>query len=397
MQNFPVKSALCGESPETLRDCLRTAGWPDYRAKQVLRWIYRKRVAAWKEMANLPKELRGWLARHYSLIAADLEDVQRSGGAAKLLLRLEDGTFIETVCLRAPAPGTGKNGGRATACISTQAGCAYGCRFCASGLDGFKRDLTAGEMTAQLIQACCFQAEQGFRPARRDGLPFDNVVIMGMGEPLANYDNVMRAVRILNAPWGFGLGARRITVSTAGLVPEIRRLADEPLQFRLAVSLHAPDNETRSRLMPVNRKHPLEALLPALHLFAEQHGGMVTLEYLLIDEVNDYPEQAGRLAEIARGLHARVNLIPYNPVPGLEWRRSRPRRQIAFARVLEAQRIPRTVRREKGAAIAAACGQLRLRQAAGAKDPVLRRPPAEGNTPLPRNHPASKPWDCGGR
>ena len=191
-------------------------------------------------------------------------------------------------------------------------------------------------------------------------LPFDNIVFMGMGEPLANYDALMRAITILNAEWGFHFGARRITVSTSGLAPEIMKLADEPIAFRLAISLHGATNAVRQQIMPVNRKYPLETLIPAVKHFASKRGRMITLEYILIDGINDSLDQAVELCKIAKDLHAHVNLIPYNKVEGLPWQRPNIMRQKAFHDTLKKQGISSTIRKEKGHDIAAACGQLRL-------------------------------------
>jgi 23S rRNA (adenine2503-C2)-methyltransferase len=213
---------------------------------------------------------------------------------------------------------------------------------------------------AQLLHVCYREDPQTVR-AHRELASFDNIVVMGMGEPLANYDNLIRALTILNADWGLGFGARRITVSTSGLVPKILKLAEEPLGFRLAISLHGATDEVRERIMPVNKAFPLSKLLPAVRTFSERHGRMVTLEYILIEDVNDMIDQAGELRDIARDLHAHVNLIPYNTVQGLPWKRPSVTRQEKFADVLRAARIPVTLRREKGHDIDAACGQLRLK------------------------------------
>ena len=234
------------------------------------------------------------------------------------------------------------------------------CVFCASGLAGLKRDMSAGEIVAQLLQVCYAEDKRTPR-ARAELASFDNIVVMGMGEPLANYDAVIRALTIVNAEWGLGFGARRITLSTSGLVPKILRLADEPLGFRLAVSLHGATDEVRTRIMPVNKAYPLAKLLPAVKTFSERHGRMVTLEFILIAEVNDTMDQARRLRDIALDLHAHVNLIPYNTVEGLPWKRPDTASQVAFAAVLERAGVSVTLRREKGHDIAAACGQLRLK------------------------------------
>jgi 23S rRNA (adenine2503-C2)-methyltransferase len=245
-----------------------------------------------------------------------------------------------------------------------------GCVFCASGLAGLKRDMSAGEIVAQLLQVC--YAEDVRTPrARAELASFDNIVVMGMGEPLANYDALIRALTIVNAPWGLGFGARRITVSTSGLVPKILRLADEPLGFRLAISLHGATDEVRTRIMPINKAYPLAKLLPAVKTFTERHGRMVTLEFILIEDVNDSLDQARRLRDIALDMHAHVNIIPYNSVEGLPWKRPSAARQLAFAGILERAGISVTLRREKGHDIAAACGQLRLKTERERGEPAL--------------------------
>jgi 23S rRNA (adenine2503-C2)-methyltransferase len=244
-----------------------------------------------------------------------------------------------------------------------------GCVFCASGLAGLKRDMNAGEIVAQLLQVCYAEDERTPR-ARSELASFDNIVVMGMGEPLANYDALIRALTIVNAPWGLGFGARRITVSTSGLVPKIIRLADEPLGFRLAISLHGATDEVRTRIMPVNKAFPLAKLIPAVKTFTERHGRMVTLEFILIDGVNDSLDQARRLRDIALDLHAHVNLIPYNTVEGLPWKRPSGVRQIAFAEILDHAGVSVTLRREKGHDIAAACGQLRLKTEREREEPA---------------------------
>jgi 23S rRNA (adenine2503-C2)-methyltransferase len=355
------KPALTGETLDSLTARLRERGEPAFRAKQILDWVYKQRVRSWEEMTNLPKALRAWLAETFELMPAQLVLNRQSEDVTdKLLLGLADGSLIETVIIRAPQEGVGVDHSRKTICISTQVGCAMGCVFCASGLAGLKRNLSTGEIVAQLLQVC--HREDARTPrARAELASFDNIVVMGMGEPLANYDALLAALRILNAPWGLGFGARRITISTSGLVPKIARLAEEDLGFRLAISLHGATDEVREKIMPVNRAYPLAQLLPAVRAFSEKHGRMVTLEFILIEDVNDSLEQAERLRDIARDLHAHVNLIPYNTVAGLPWRRPSATRQERFAGVLRAARVSVTLRREKGHDIDAACGQLRLR------------------------------------
>jgi len=360
MKFSPEKPPLTGETLESLAERLKERGEPGFRAPQILEWVYKKRVGSWDEMTNLPKELRYWLDAEFDLMpAAQLFTKQSSDVTDKLLLELRDRSLIETVIIRAPQEGVGIDHSRKTICISTQVGCAMGCVFCASGMDGFRRNLSAGEIVAQLLQVC--RREDEITPRSHAELAsFDNIVVMGMGEPLANYDNLIRALTIVNAGWGLNFGARRITLSTSGLVPQIRKLAGEPLGFRLAISLHGATNEVRDRIMPVNRRWPLEELIPAARDFAQRHGRMLTLEFILIEEVNDMLDQAERLAGIAADLHAHVNLIPYNTVEGMEWRRPSLTRQERFADVLRNRRLPVTLRREKGHEIDAACGQLRL-------------------------------------
>jgi 23S rRNA (adenine2503-C2)-methyltransferase len=312
-------------------------------------------------MTNLPAPLRAWLADTFDFSPTVVMGKRTASDVTqKLLQRLRDGSLIETVIIRAPMEGVGQEQSRRTICISTQVGCAFGCKFCASGLDGLKRNLSVGEIVCQLIQVC--RIEDAVSPERAaEGLAsFDNIVVMGMGEPMANYENLMAALRAANAPWGFGFGARRITISTSGVVPKILELAEETLGVRLAISLHGATNEVREQIMPVNRKWPLEELLPACKVFARKHGRMLTLEYILIDAINDGLDQAKRLGEIARDLHAHVNLIPYNTVQGLAWKRPSLTRQERFAGIVRQSGISVTLRREKGHDIDAACGQLRL-------------------------------------
>jgi 23S rRNA (adenine2503-C2)-methyltransferase len=361
MKFTPAKPPLTGETLDSLAEKLRASGEPAFRAKQILEWVYKKRARSWDEMTNLSKPLRTWLDQTFDLMPAALVLNQQSHDVTdKLLLELRDRSLIETVIIRAPQEGVGLDHSRKTICISTQVGCAMACVFCASGLAGFKRDLNAGEIVAQLLQVC--YREDALTPrARAELASFDNIVVMGMGEPLANYDALLRALAIINADWGLGFGARRITISTSGLVPKILQLADEELGFRLAISLHGATDEVREKIMPVNKAYPLAKLLPAVKAFSEKHGRMVTLEFILIDGVNDSLEQAQLLRDIARDLHAHVNLIPYNTVEGLPWKRPSLTRQERFADILRDARLSVTLRREKGHDIDAACGQLRLK------------------------------------
>lgn len=361
MKFTPAQPPLTGETLESLTERLRAQGEPAFRARQILDWLYKKRARTWEDMTNLSKPLREWLAQTFDLMPLSLVMNKQSEDVTdKLLLELRDHALIETVIIRVPQEGVGLEHSRKTICISTQVGCAMGCVFCASGLAGWKRDLSAGEIVAQLLHVC-YREDARTPRARMELASFDNIVVMGMGEPLANYDPLLLALRILNADWGLGVGARRITISTSGLVPKILQLADEKIGFRLAISLHGATDEVREKIMPVNKAFPLAKLIPAVRVFSEKHGRMVTLEFILIDGINDSLDQAMALRDIARDLHAHVNLIPYNTVEGLPWKRPSLTRQEKFADVLRAARISVTLRREKGHDIDAACGQLRLK------------------------------------
>jgi 23S rRNA (adenine2503-C2)-methyltransferase len=345
---------------------------PAYRVTQLLEWLYARRAANWDAMTNLQKPLREKLGEKFSLHCIELVRKQGAQDATqKFLWKLADGSLIESVLIPANPALYGEASDRHTLCISTQVGCAYGCRFCASGLDGWKRNLTPDEIVEQVLaverqvssdKRQLTQNEGTSTPAARPlSRTVDNIVVMGMGEPLANYDHLIKALKILNAPWGGGIGARKITISTSGLAPQIRRLAAEPLQFRLAISLHGATDEIRNRIMPVNRKHPLKELVAACEQYQIQKGRMLTFEYILIAGVNDSIEQAGPLATLAKKLFAKVNLIPYNRVEGLPWERPAEKVCEAFLRALEKQKVIATLRREKGEDIDAACGQLRLK------------------------------------
>ena len=336
-------------------DELRGIAEPSYRADQITNWLYQKRVHSFAEMTDLPQALRMQLADNFSFDnIATLRVLGSKDTTQKFLFRLRDGNLIESVLIPASPALYGSPSDRRTICISTQVGCAYGCKFCASGLDGWKRNLRADEIVNQIMMV-----------EEASGERIDNIVFMGMGEPLANYDNLMRAIQIINAPWGIGIGARHITISTSGLVPQIRQLADQPLQIRLAVSLHGASDDVRSRIMPINRKYNLSALLDACRYFTSRKKQRITFEFILIAQVNDSDEQARQLAKHARALEAKVNLIPYNKVEGLDWTQPSSDRQKKFLAVLRAADVRGTLRREKGDDIAAACGQLRLQTQRG--------------------------------
>jgi 23S rRNA (adenine2503-C2)-methyltransferase len=337
---------------------------PSYRVAQVLDWLFARRAANWEAMTNLPKSLREKLRGHYTLQTLELARKQGSHDTTqKFLWKLADGSFIESVLIPANPALYGDASDRHTLCISTQVGCAYGCRFCASGLEGWKRNLGVHEIVEQILAVERWHAAQpkteGLEPP--ENRVVNNIVVMGMGEPLANYDNLLKALKILNAPWGGGIGARKITISTSGLAPQIRRLANEPLQFRLAISLHGATDEVRTRIMPVNKKYPLSELTSACDDYQKLKGRMITLEYILIAGVNDSLDQIRPLAALAKKLYAKVNLIPYNKVEDLPWQRPSEEVCEGFLAALEKQDVTATLRREKGHDIDAACGQLRLK------------------------------------
>jgi 23S rRNA (adenine2503-C2)-methyltransferase len=346
----PGKTDLKSLVFSELQEQLREFGEPSYRAGQIIDWVYKKRVDTIDKMTNLPRPLRGRLLEAFSLGKIDLVRILgASDTTRKFLFRLGDGNLIESVLIPASLALYGGRSDRRTICVSTQVGCAYGCKFCASGLEGFSRNLSANEIVDQLIAVERATTEK-----------IDNVVFMGMGEPLANVENVLRAIRIINAEWGLGIGARHITISTSGLAPQIRKLAEEPLQIRLAVSLHGATNEVRNRIMPINRRYNVETLLSACDYYKAHKKQRLTFEYILIAGVNDSDEQARLLSQHAHRLSAKVNLIPYNSVSGLPWTRPSEKRQGKFLSVLRAEGISATLRREKGHDIDAACGQLRL-------------------------------------
>lgn len=338
--------------PEEIAAVFAELGQPAFRAKQLVEWVYAKRAATFDEMTNLPKATREALATR--LVTRSMSIAKVTGSAdttRKFLLKLNDGRYVETVLIPANPALYGGKSDRRTLCVSSQVGCAYDCKFCASGLAGFTRNLTAAEIVEQIVQVEAYAGER-----------VDNLVFMGMGEPLANFSNLTKAVEILNAEWGVGIGARHMTISTSGLAPQIKKLADFPLQIRLAISLHGATDEVREKIMPVNRKHNLAELFEALEYWNTRRKQFLTFEFILIENINDSLEQARVLGRRARSVNAKVNLIPYNTVEGLPWTRPSERQQDAFLDVVTAAGVTATLRREKGHDIAAACGQLRLKQ-----------------------------------
>lgn len=319
-------------------------GAPAYRARQIWEGIYKHLNSDWEAFTSLPADLRKQLSSEYSLEALKPAARLRSsdGQTEKTAFQLEDGLQIETVAMRYTQ--------RVTLCISTQAGCAMGCVFCATGQMGFRRHLTSGEIVAQVLHYA--------RQLKGNALRLTNIVIMGMGEPFHNYDNTMGAIDRLNDAAGFNFGARRFTISTVGLVPAIRRFADEKRQVNLAISLHAADDATRSRMLPVNRKYDIDEVLDACRYYVEQTGRRISFEWALIDGENDSVEEARALAKRLRGLMCHVNAIPLNPTTGYAGKATSRPRVLAFKAELERLGIPTTVRLRRGIDIAAGCGQL---------------------------------------
>lgn len=344
--------ALTGLTPDSLAAWLKDVGEPSFRATQILEWVWKKKITAFDGMSNLPAALREKLSMSFRLSA--LEHTHTQGAAdttRKFLFRLHDRRYIESVLIPANPALYGEKSDRRTLCVSSQVGCAYGCKFCASGLAGFTRNLDAAEIAGQVLAAEQLSGER-----------VDSLVFMGMGEPLANLDHLMQAISLITGEKSLHLGARHLTISTSGLVPQIRELANHPQQIRLAISLHGATDEVRQQIMPINRKWPIADLFEALAFWNSKKKQKLTLEYILIDGVNDALEQANILSGLARRVQAKVNLIPYNTVEGLEWRRPSDTRCRAFRDVLSNAGVTANLRIEKGGDIDAACGQLRLKQ-----------------------------------
>ena len=337
-------AALMGLTFAELQSRLMAWGEPGFRAQQVWRWLYVRLAADYEAMSDLPRALRERLRATYCLdpLTPVEELISEDRLTRKVLFRLPDGNAVESVLMEYDR--------RYTVCVSSQVGCPVGCAFCATGQGGFTRNLETAEIVAQPLHFA--------RQLRERGKKVSNVVIMGMGEPLLNYDAVWQAVETWNDHRGFNLGARKITISTAGHVPGIRRLADERLQVGLAVSLHAADDALRDRLVPLNRAYPLAELMTACRDYVARTGRRVTIEYALMDGVNDSPAMAVRLADLLRGLLCHVNLIPLNPTPQGPYRPSPRRRVRAFQRILTDRHVPTTVRLRRGIDIQAGCGQL---------------------------------------
>lgn len=332
---------------DELSSHLSGLGHPAYRARQIYHWAYQQLASSYDDIRVLPKALRSELSETLPLTYLELveEEQTEDGETLKLLFRTHDGNHIETVLMFYPD--------RVTVCVSCQIGCAVGCSFCATGMMGLTRNLTAGEMVAQVVAAA--------RRARDFDRQLTNIVMMGMGEPFQNYHGTMKMARILNDPEGMKFGARRITVSTSGLVPFIDKLAGDLLQVNLAISLHAPNDHLRDTLVPLNRRWNVEQLIAACRRYVDTTGRRISFEYCLIKDVNDSDEVAEQLSRLLRGLLCHVNIIPLNPTPAEpSYERPSVERINRFASILDAGRIPTSVRYSRGVDIAAACGQLRI-------------------------------------
>jgi 23S rRNA (adenine2503-C2)-methyltransferase len=342
---MPIIPDISNFSEERLTDWFQGHDIKAYRAGQVMRWIYHRNVRSFFEMTDLSKDLRQWLSGKLTIGRLEPTRVRTSvDGSKKYLFCLKDGHSIETVVI--------PERGHWTLCVSSQVGCAMGCKLCLTGRGGLVRNLEPAEIIGQVRAVQNDHSQQD---------PITNIVFMGMGEPLANYDSVVQALGIITSNNGLQFSKRRVTVSTAGLVPKLDRLGRD-VRVNLAVSLNAADNKTRDELMPVNRTYPLEMLLNACRRFPLPSGRMITFEYVLIAGVNDGPEDAKRLARILRPMRAKINLIPFNPFEGTGFKRPEEGAIFAFQKVLIDHHYTATIRQSKGSDIGAACGQLRIRK-----------------------------------
>jgi 23S rRNA (adenine2503-C2)-methyltransferase len=324
-----------------LEELLVSLGEKPYRARQIYEWLYQHKVTHYDQMTNLPQSLRDQLNEVAPLAQLALATKQVSAdGTQKYLFRLHDGHLIESVLMDFDYG--------QSICITTQVGCNIGCSFCASGLLGKKRDLTSGEIVAQVLEV-----------ERLAAVRVGNIVVMGIGEPFDNFTHLMNALYTINHPWGLNIGARHVTVSTSGIVPMIYKFADLKTQFNLALSLHAPNNELRTKLMKINKAYPLKEVMDAVRYYVATTNRRITFEYIMLKDQNDFPILAHELSDLIRGINGYVNLIPYNSVTELAYQRSEKNAMVEFYDILKKRGITATLRVEKGHDIAAACGQLR--------------------------------------
>ena len=378
---WPTSASICWvcRAPELETFVAERLGAKPFRARQLMKWIYRRGASDFEAMTDLAKDFRSQLAGVAKIVVPEIATEQRSSdGTVKWMLRMDEVQGIETVYIPEPD--------RGTLCISSQVGCAMDCSFCATAQQGFNRNLTVAEIVGQVWLAHRELTAEGME-TRTDGTTYGrritNIVLMGMGEPLANYRNVVPAMRIFMDDLGYDLSRRRVTLSTSGLVPQIYKLAEE-CNVALAVSLHAPNDALRDQLVPINRKHPIEELLTACwHYLDEQNGRSITFEYVMLDGVNDKPEHARQLARLLRGRPAKLNLIPFNIFPGTTYRRSPAAAIVRFRDLLNENGVIATIRRTRGDDIDAACGQLagkvtdRVSVRLGSRRPMGSRSSAE--------------------
>lgn len=349
MKTEPKILHLLDYTLEEFAEFCKANDMPAFRARQVFEWIYAKGVTRFDEMTNLSKDLRAWLNECFVIESGhEVRQQQAGDGTVKLLLRWPDEATSECVMIA--------DKDRRTACISSQIGCPVRCTFCASGQGGMQRQLSTGQIVEQVLHIRRLCAETG-KTEREQTL--NNLVFMGLGEPLANYKNVLKAVRIINADWGLNIGARKITISTVGLPSQIRKLADEDLQINLAISLHAPTDKLREELIPWARNTPIAEIVDAARYYYEKTKREVTLEYILLAGINDRQHHATKLVTLCRRMRCNVNLIRYNPVPGLPFERPTSSDAHYFAEILRGRGVNTHVRKSKGTDIDAACGQLR--------------------------------------
>ena len=341
---------------EEVHKLVVSIGEPAYRAGQLLTWVYQRLAVSIDEMTDLPQAFRQKLAQQVNLhTLTPIHEARAKDGTVKILFNLKDGKTVETALMKFPSTG-GKH--RYTVCISTQVGCPIGCPFCATGQQGFERNLTPGEIIDQVLYFARYLQD---KTIGREGERIKNIVFMGMGEPLVNYDALWQAIEMLNSPDGFGLSARSMTISTAGLIPGIERLSNEKLQVGLAISLHTSDNKLRDKLVPINKKYPLEELIPACREYFACTGRRVSFEYALFDGVNDSIVQAQSLADLIQGMNCHVNLISANQTTNQKMQPSPQNKVLAFQQELKNCGINCTLRLSRGQDIDAGCGQLRSR------------------------------------
>ena len=334
---------IYGLSLEDMEEYFLSIGSKKFHAKQLFEWLYVKRIKSLEEATNIGKDIQSKILEDYSFSRLKIVEVQKDVDVCKYLFELEDGEHIEAVLMMHDFGNS--------VCVSSQVGCNMGCKFCESGRRKKVRNLEVYEMVLQILM---IEEELGKRVS--------HVVVMGIGEPFDNYDNVMKFFTIINSPFGLAIGSRHLTVSTCGVVPKIREFANFPLQVNLAISLHAPNNEIRNKIMPINKVYPLEVLMPALKEYYAKTNRRLTFEYIMLEGVNDSSENAQELAKLVKGLNCYINLIPYNETNNIEFKRTNPVKIMNFYDILKKNNITVTIRREFGTKISAACGQLRSKK-----------------------------------